>query len=272
MKHRGIARIKRIGILGLLVLLIGLALSVVGCAAPAQTPRNEPTPGPSVVVTRMMALYVGPLTMVDGCLRTGEGEAGNLVVWPPDFEATIEDDTIRVRYDDQDVEVRLGQVVRLGGGEVKSIEAFDQDTRQQVPSGCPGPYWLASSISPVEAPDLVGTEWVLTSLNGEGLIEGSEITLFFEETVLGGSMTCNGYGGGPDSGKYVATDDGTLDILRPLAVTAQLCSSPEGVMEQEAAYIEALLSAATYRVMVDRLEINDADGETILVFATIAAD
>jgi heat shock protein HslJ len=220
----------------------------------------------------MTALYVGPLTMVDGCLRTGDSEADNLVVWPPDFEVTVENDIIRVRYDDQDVEVRLGQVVHLGGGEVKSIEAFDDLTRQQVPSGCPGPYWLVGSISPVEAADLAGTEWALTSLNGEGLIEGTEITLFFEETFLGGSMTCNGYGSGPDSGKYVARDDSTLDILQPLAVTVQLCSSPEGIMEQEAAYIEALLSAATYRVIVDRLEIDDADGETILVFTTKAAD
>jgi hypothetical protein len=38
-------------------------------------------------------------------------------------------------------------------------------------------------------------------------------------------------------------------------------------MEQEEAYIEALLSAATYRVIVDRFEIDDADGETILVLA-----
>jgi heat shock protein HslJ len=224
------------------------------------------TPMSRVVVTRMTALYVGPLTLVDGCLRLGDGEAGNLVVWPPDFEVSIENDTIRVRYDDQKAEVRLGQVVRLGGGEVKSIEAFDEDTRQQVPSGCPGPYWLVGSISPVEAADLAGTEWALTSLNGEGLIEGTEITLFFEETFLGGSMTCNGYGVGPDSGKYVATDDGALTVVRPLAVTVQLCSSPEGVMEQESAYIEALLSAATYRVIVNRLEMSNAAGNTSLVF------
>jgi heat shock protein HslJ len=214
----------------------------------------------------MAALYVGPLTMVDGCLRTGDSAADNLVVWPPDFEATIENDTIRARYDDQDVEVRLGQMVRLGGGEVKSIEAFDDRTRQQVPSGCPGPYWLVGSISPAEATELAGTEWALTSLNGEGLIEDTSITLCFEEGFLGGSMTCNGYGGGPDSGKYVATDDGALTVSRPLAVTVQLCSSPKGIMEQEEAYIEALLSAATYRVIVDRLEINSAAGDTSLVF------
>jgi heat shock protein HslJ len=251
-----------------IILLIGFALSVAGCVVSERAPENDAmlTPMPRVVVTRMTALYVGPLTMVDGCLRLGKGEAGNLVVWPPDFEVSIENDTIRVLYDDHKVEVRLGQVVRLGGGEVKSLEAFDERTRQQVPSGCPGPYWLVGSISPVEAADLVGTEWVLTSLNGERLIEDTSITLFFEEAFLGGSMTCNGYGGGPDSGKYVVRGDGTLTVVRPLAVTVQLCPSPEGIMEQEEAYIEALRSVATYRVIVDRLEISSAAGETSLVF------
>jgi hypothetical protein len=113
---------KHIRILGL-VLLIGFTLSVVGCAVSERTPENKATltPMPRVVTTRMAALYIGPLTMVDGCLRIGDSEAGNLVVWPPDFEVSIENDTIWVLYDDHKVEVRLGQVVRLGGGEVKSI-------------------------------------------------------------------------------------------------------------------------------------------------------
>lgn len=231
-------------------------------------------PAPMVVTTRMTALCIGPLTMVDGCLRTGDSEASNLVVWPPDFEVSVENDTIRVLYDDHEVEVRLGQVVRLGGGEVKSLEAFDERTRQQIPAGCPGPYWLAGSISPGEeterpgAPaDLDSAEWVLTSLNGESLIEDTEITLNFKIEFLGGFMGCNGYGGGPDSGKYTATDDGTLTIPHEIAVTVQLCSEPKGIMEQEAAYIEALRSAAAYRVVDDRLEIANAAGETTLVFA-----
>ena len=115
------------------------------------------------------------------------------------------------------------------------------------------------------SPDLAGTEWVLTSLNGSSLIEDTEITLFFKEAYLGGTMTCNNYGGGPDSGKYTTTDDGRLAILQ-LAVTVQLCSEPEGIMEQEAAYIEALHDATTYRVTDDRLEIVDAGGRTRLVF------
>jgi heat shock protein HslJ len=79
-------------------------------------------------------------------------------------------------------------------------------------------------------------------------------------------MGCNGYGGGRDSGKYIVTDDGSLKIPQ-LAVTLQLCVEPKGIMEQEAAYIEALRNAAVYRVMDDRLEITNAAGETTLVFA-----
>jgi heat shock protein HslJ len=113
---------------------------------------------------------------------------------------------------------------------------------------------------------LVGTRWTLTSLHGSSLIEETEITLYFKEAYLGGSMTCNLYGGGPDSGKYTVTDDGSLTLPGGLAVTVQLCSEPEGIMEQEATYIEALRDAAAYRIVDGHLEIVDASGETTLVF------
>jgi heat shock protein HslJ len=113
---------------------------------------------------------------------------------------------------------------------------------------------------------LVGTEWTLVSLYGSSLIEDTEITLYFKEAYFGGRMTCNQYGGGPDSGRYTATDDGVLTLPGGLAVTVQLCSEPEGIMEQEAAYIQALRDAATYQIIDDRLEIATANGETVLVF------
>jgi len=123
-----------------------------------------------------------------------------------------------------------------------------------------------SKSSPSSAsPDLPGTEWTLTSLTDSSLIEDTEITLFFKEAYLGGTMTCNQYGGGPDSGKYTPTADGRLAIPQ-LAVTVQLCAEPEGIMEQEAAYIEALHDAATYQVTDGRLEIADASGRTTLLF------
>lgn len=123
------------------------------------------------------------------------------------------------------------------------------------------------SSQPEAAPDLSNTEWLLVSLNGESLIPGTSISLAFTEEYLQGSMTCNGYGGGPDSGKYTATEAGSLTMGPFFAVTVQLCSTPEGIMEQEDAYIEALLSAATYRVVDGRLEIDNEAGETMLIFA-----
>ena len=124
-------------------------------------------------------------------------------------------------------------------------------------NGAPGPSGPAG---------LAGTEWALTSLHGRGLIEETEITLYFRETYLGGAMTCNQYGGGPDSGRCTATEDGTLTLPGGLAVTMQLCSEPEGIMEQEATYIEALRDVAAYRIVDQRLEILDASDQTILVF------
>lgn len=125
-------------------------------------------------------------------------------------------------------------------------------------------------VPPTATSALEGREWVLISLNGESPIEGTEITLNLQKEYLGGSMGCNGYGGGPDSGRYATTDDGTLTVFRPLAVTVQLCSSPEGIMEQEATYIEALQSGVAYRVVDDRFEIDDAAGETVLAFTAEA--
>jgi heat shock protein HslJ len=104
------------------------------------------------------------------------------------------------------------------------------------------------------------TEWVLTSLNGSGLLEGSNITLNFAEGGVGGFAGCNRYGG-----EYTAADEDTLTIGE-MVITLMDCQTPEGILEQERAYIEALRNATAYRVMDDHLEIANAAGETTLVF------
>lgn len=112
---------------------------------------------------------------------------------------------------------------------------------------------------------IVGTTWSLVSLRGNPLLDGTSITLNLMPEFLSGQMSCNQYGGGPDSGKYVVTAQGVLKITQ-LAVTVQLCLEPEGIMQQEQRYIETLWQARTYRAMDDRLEIQDERGETIFVF------
>jgi heat shock protein HslJ len=110
-------------------------------------------------------------------------------------------------------------------------------------------------------PALRDTEWRLTSLHGESLLEGSRITLNLGGEGFDGLAGCNNYGG-----EYEAADGGALRFGF-FSVTAMACPSPEGVMEQEQAYIDALTEASTYRLAGHRLEIQDAAGGTILVFA-----
>ena len=98
---------------------------------------------------------------------------------------------------------------------------------------------------------LANTSWVLVSLNGNDLIEDTAITLVFTETHLGGQMGCNGYGGSPDTGKYISKADGTFQLGDLFTVTVQLCSEPEGIMEQEAEYIETLMAASQYQILDD---------------------
>ena len=114
--------------------------------------------------------------------------------------------------------------------------------------------------------ELADTSWELVSLNGKDLIEGTAITLVFTESYLGGQMGCNGYGGSPDTGKYNIKRDGTFQIGDPFAVTVQLCTDPEGIMEQEAEYIETLMAASHFQIVDDLLEIKNEAGEIILVF------
>jgi heat shock protein HslJ len=109
---------------------------------------------------------------------------------------------------------------------------------------------------------------MLTSLMGQEPIAGSEITLRFEKEVLAGYAGCNWYGGGPDSGEYSAKSDGSLAI-GTLAVTVRLCFEPDGIMEQEVAYVSALEAGVSWSVTDGRLEIANASGETTLVFARL---
>ncbi len=119
---------------------------------------------------------------------------------------------------------------------------------------------FAMKEEPPIDPALDDTEWVLNSLNGSSLLEGSNITLNFAAGGVGGFAGCNAYGG-----EYTAADEGTLTIGE-MMITLMDCQTPEGILEQEAAYIEALRNATAYRVMDDHLEIANAAGETTLVF------
>jgi len=138
----------------------------------------------------------------------------------------------------------------------------------------------STSASPEPVAPLDGTSWRLVSLNGHDLIEDTRITLRFADGFVQGFAGCNAYrpliiGSDDETHQYRATRDdspaadaaqsGSLTIPS-FIITEKDCPSPGGVMEQERTYVEALRNAAAYRVIEDRLEIDNIEGETILVF------
>jgi len=117
----------------------------------------------------------------------------------------------------------------------------------------------------LQSQPLAGTNWVLLSYNnGKGgvvsVLAGTEITaVFTEDGKLSGSAGCNNY-----MTSY-SVDGNTIKIDLP-ATTRKMCSEPQGIMEQEAAFTLALEQAATYELKQDALTIRGAEGETQLQF------
>ena len=112
---------------------------------------------------------------------------------------------------------------------------------------------------------LSGVTWRATVYNnGRGgavsLLDGSTITATFSaEGALSGSAGCNSY-----QATYI-TAGSSITIQTP-AATRKICSEPEGVMQQESAYLQALTTAATYTVRGQQLELRTADDALVALF------
>jgi heat shock protein HslJ len=126
-----------------------------------------------------------------------------------------------------------------------------------------------------EATPLLGTTWELMGYNnGKGgfasAIAGTEITaLFGEDGQLSGSAGCNTYHTAYEIGGNPAAASGSISIPGPVASTMMMCGEPEGIMEQEQAYLAALESARTYEIEGAQLTIYDAQGTRALSFTAL---
>ena len=167
---------------------------------------------------------------------------------------------------------------RKGGKEMG--EGYESDQRRQIPSS--NRIWTGlvvgsvvlgivlafiigwgirgRKLPPLVDPALQDTEWVLTQLRGGVLLKDSHIQLNLGREGFDGFAGCNRYGG-----EYEAADVGILKFGL-LEITLMDCPTSKGVVEQEQVYVEALREASTYRLEDDRLEVQDAAGETILVY------
>lgn len=106
---------------------------------------------------------------------------------------------------------------------------------------------------------LEGTSWQATGINNgrqavQSIAKDTTVTLSFgADGDASGSAGCNHY-----SGRYAAS--GSSISIGQIAVTSMNCAAPEGVMEQEQAYLKALAGAGSVRYEGDRLELRTEDG------------
>ncbi len=106
----------------------------------------------------------------------------------------------------------------------------------------------------------VGSWHVVDSGGLENLIPGVRMTATFTEggDVRGGAG-CNTY-------RATYTTDGGAIEISPPAATRKHCAEPEGVMEQEAAFLAALAGAERFQVHGNSLMLTRADGIPLVSF------
>lgn len=107
------------------------------------------------------------------------------------------------------------------------------------------------------APDgLADTNWVLTELNGDA--PAYDATLVYLDGAFAGSTGCNTY-------NFPVTFDGDSLTVTPGILTRMACPLPDQA-EQETAFVDAMSAAAAYTLDMAQFTIQDADGNTVLVF------
>ena len=109
---------------------------------------------------------------------------------------------------------------------------------------------------------LAGTSWNLDAFNDSqgafvNVMDGTEITASFNpENEMSGNGGCNQYN------TTYQVDGGKISI-GPIMSTQMACSDPQGVMEQEGKYLQALDLADTFRNFGIILNFYDAEGQIL---------
>jgi heat shock protein HslJ len=121
------------------------------------------------------------------------------------------------------------------------------------------------NYQPAKTFALPETIWYLQAYSdGEGgirsVIDGTELTAIFnEDGSIAGSAGCNNF-----SGAYEVGGNKIKIELGPM--TMMFCEAPEGAMDQETAYMEALNSAASYKILGNVLVLKDDSDQEVLSY------
>lgn len=118
---------------------------------------------------------------------------------------------------------------------------------------------------------LAKTSWEITGYNNGNqavvspLLDSTLTLTFGDDGTISGNAGCNSF-----SGQY-SLSSSTLSIS-PLAVTARECIEPDGIMQQEQAFLQALQSANTWQLMGDQLSLRTADDALAIIAIPPSSD
>ena len=146
----------------------------------------------------------------------------------------------------------LGQVVsyRIQSGK---LELLDAAGKVQL---------VMTELKPLP---LVGTAWVMSAVNNgqeavtSPLAEVQVTAAFGADGKVSGSAGCNTY-----TGSYQV--EGEKMTIGALGVTRMACAAPDGIMDQETAFLQALQKAAVFKIRSHTLEIRDGSGALLASF------
>ena len=150
---------------------------------------------------------------------------------------TIKDDTLNIGTDEN-------PAVLVFTRGVATTEPTSQPTEEVIIPG---------------TEELAGTSWNLTEINGQAPIADRPVTIQFDDKQANGTSGCNSYGG-----EY--TIDGNKITFSNVFMTEMACMDPQGIMEQEMAFHEALRTATVYSIEGDTLKIGNDQNPAVLVF------
>jgi len=129
-------------------LLIAAAVILLVIVVVTRSPDVSPAPEVSFfpvqkeVQSEVMGLLLqGELVLDNGCLRVHD----ELILWPYGYSLKTEGKEIWVIDDKGQTVAHIGDLVRLGGGEIPAFFA-EEKLGQLLPEGCEGPYFLAGVV------------------------------------------------------------------------------------------------------------------------------
>ena len=111
---------------------------------------------------------------------------------------------------------------------------------------------------------LEGTSWRMVSYDGIAPLPETNPTLEFETIQVGGNASCNSF-----SGQYRVSGD--MVTFEGLTMTLMACLSPEGIMDQEQAYMRILSGEMQFEITDGQLILTNQQGD-ILIFQRVSAE